>query len=81
MIQLVHQVASRTCFLSQIVLFRNISYLRQSDEKLKLVFENSFLKAVHLSYMPQFPLLVLLDKHKSIFNSKNILHPSIMSFF
>ena len=78
--QSVHHVAPRTCSLSHGFSFQKLSYLRQSDDALELVFEMSFIRYIHYFYVPQFNLLVLPAKHKYIFSSDNISRPSIMLY-
>ena len=53
-------------FISHYSLFQNISSLIQLYDKLKLVFEMSFIGEVNPLYAPLFPLILLLDKYKSV---------------
>ena len=51
----------------------------QLDYVLKLISETSLIGAVHHLHVPSFPLILLLEKHKSVFISDNKLHTSIIS--
>ena len=46
--------------------------------KIESFFQESFIEAVHYSYKTQYTLILLLEKHKYIFYSDNMSHPSIM---
>ena len=75
----VRRLVSRSCFLSHSS-FQNLSYLTQLGYKLKFIFEIYFIGVLYTLYMPPFLLRLLLEKHKHIFSSENILRLTIISY-
>ena len=73
-------VLSITCLISHISSLWNLFSLIQSDHVFKIIFGKSLIRALHTSYAPQFPLIVMLKKHKSIFSSETISQPSIILY-
>ena len=51
--------------------------LSQLNDKLKLFFNISFIGAVYTLWLHPFPLMLLSDKHKSLFILEYVLYPSI----
>ena len=71
-------MASITCMLYHISSYTKLSFLSQSDAKLKLFFKTSFIWALYHFYTPPFNLMLSSKKNKSIFNSENILLPIVL---
>ena len=62
------------------IYFQNILPLIQSDYMLRLFFDIYFIGDIHPLYTPPSTIIVLSEKHKSIFSSDNISCTCIISY-